>query len=97
MESVWTEWIAGISGPGVGHFRFRMLEVILGGKGLLWKVHFQNVYHGEDIGFVLVHSCYQNWASFEVGQEFSALFCGLVAVFQGLPVVGVGPFGPSRA
>ena len=97
LASFWTEWIAGTSGTGVGHFRFRMLEGILGGKGLLWKVQFQNVFQGEDIGFVFVHSCYQNWASFEVGQEFSALFCGLVAVFQGLPVVGVGPFGPSRS
>ncbi len=90
LASVWTEWIAGTSGTGLEHFRFRLLEGILGGKGLLWKVQFQNVFQGEDIGFVLVHSCYQHWTSFEVGQEFSALFCGLLAVFQGLPVVGVG-------
>ena len=40
---------------------------------------------------------FNQWISFEIGQEFSALFCGVVAVFGGQPVVAVGTFGPSRA
>ena len=46
---------------------------------------------------MLFHSCYQHWITFEIGQEFSALFCGVVAVLHGKPIVGVGSFGPSRA
>ena len=77
---LWTKWITGTSGTGLGHFRFVLVEGILCGQGLLWKVRFQHVYQGEIVGFVLFHSSFQLWTSFEIGQEFSALFCGVVAV-----------------
>ena len=97
LYGLWTKWITGTSGSGLGHFRFVLVEGILCGQGLFWKVRFHHVYQGENVGFVLFHSSFQQWLSFEIGQEFSALFCGVVAVFGGQPVVGVGTFGPSRA
>ena len=97
FHGLWTKWITGTSGSGLGHFRFVLVEGIMCGQGLLWKVRFHHVYQGENVGFVLFHSSFQQWISFEIGQEFSALFCGVVAVFGGQPVVAVGTFGPSRA